>query len=198
MSYGPGAHPEVPGSFREGYTWEQLKLDSPEFAATIGEQTNCWVIRGQLQDAPTLNSFRDVIGFITYLLDEGGVCVYDPFIMKWWRPEEWREQIFDVASPAPHAHVVILCSEQGDGSQWFHTRGMRKFGRPDLSMHDVTTEHDAAVIELFNRFIELHALGGVLPEGQVVRMRGLPEGLRCFHGGDYDDPDFNNVHLEIK
>ncbi len=37
----------------------------------------------------------------------------------------------------PRQHVVILTSEEcsGDGRPltWFHTRGMRKFGRPDLS-----------------------------------------------------------------
>jgi hypothetical protein len=28
-------------------------------------------------------------------------------------------------------------------------------------------------------------------------MRGQPEGLVCHHGGDLDDPDFNNVRVEI-
>jgi hypothetical protein len=28
-------------------------------------------------------------------------------------------------------------------------------------------------------------------------MRSLPSGMICTHKGDVDDPDFNNVHVEI-
>ena len=29
-------------------------------------------------------------------------------------------------------------------------------------------------------------------------MSGLPPGGVCLHGGSVDDPDFNNVHIEIE
>jgi hypothetical protein len=29
-------------------------------------------------------------------------------------------------------------------------------------------------------------------------MQALPCGGTIHHGGDFDDPDFNNVHLEVK
>jgi hypothetical protein len=74
---------------------------------------------------------------------------------------------------------------------------MRKFGRPDLSIHAVPPSHRDAVIDLCNRFIELQALGGLIPEGQVIKMDSLP-GMTCHHGGDLDDPDFNNVHVEVR
>jgi len=28
-------------------------------------------------------------------------------------------------------------------------------------------------------------------------MQALPPGMKCFNRGDKDDPDFNNVHVEI-
>jgi hypothetical protein len=99
--------------------------------------------------------------------------------------------------------VIILTSdedESGNGSNpltWFHTRGLRKFGRPDLSVHDVPARHHGAVIELIQRFIEVQAFGGTIAEGQEITMRSLPPGMTCHHGGDLDDPDFNNVHVEI-
>jgi hypothetical protein len=74
---------------------------------------------------------------------------------------------------------------------------LRKFGRPDLSVHNVPPSLQEGVIDLCNRFIEFQAFGGVIEEGQGIRMRGLPEGMTCHHGGDLDDPDFNNVHVEI-
>jgi hypothetical protein len=51
---------------------------------------------------------------------------------------------------------------------------------------------------MFNRFIGLQTEGGHIPEGQEIRMASLPPGLTCHHGGSLDDPDFNNVHVEIR
>jgi hypothetical protein len=74
---------------------------------------------------------------------------------------------------------------------------MRKFGRPDLSVHRVPPQDRDAVIDLFERFIELQACGGTIEEGQAIRMKTLPAGMICSHRGDLQDPDFNNVHVEI-
>ncbi len=84
--------------------------------------------------------------------------------MKWWSPAEWRERAFEPAGPVPRHHAVILVSEEPEqGGKWYHTRGMRKFGRPDVSVHGVTPELEAGVEDLLNRFIELLAFGGVVP-----------------------------------
>ena len=80
---------------------------------------------------------------------------------------------------------------------WFHTRGVRKFGRPDLSIHNVPLPYHGAVIDLCERFIELQAFGAVIEDGQEIRVKSLPEGMTCHHAGDLDDPDFHNVHVEI-
>jgi hypothetical protein len=92
---------------------------------------------------------------------------------------------------------VILVSEEPNGTEWVHTRGLRKFGRPDLSVHGVSLLNKPGVIDLCNRFIELQAFGGAILEGQEIRMQSLPPGMRCHRRGDVDDPDFNNVHVEI-
>ena len=74
---------------------------------------------------------------------------------------------------------------------------MLKFGRPDLSVHGVTADLRDAVIDLINRFIAFQAFGGIIEEGREIKMPSLPPGI-CTHQGDMDDPDFNNVHVEIK
>lgn len=138
------------------------------------------------------------MGLLTFLLDHGGITVYDPCMFHWWEPEEWRHRIFDPAGPVPRHHVVILTSEElNPALTWFHTRGMRKFGRPDLSIHNVPARRNDAIIDLIERFIELQAFGGIIEEGQAIRMKSLPAGMTCHHEGDLDDPDFNNVHVEI-
>jgi hypothetical protein len=74
---------------------------------------------------------------------------------------------------------------------------MRKFGRPDISVHKVAPHHRDAVIDLCNRFIELLAFGGSVQDGEEVRLGSLPSGMKCIRSGNEDDPDFNNEHIEI-
>jgi hypothetical protein len=197
-AYDRDSHPEVLDDFRSGHLWQELRDSQPALAAQVAAQRRCVVVRGALADAPTLDYFRDTIGLVTCLLDNEGVAVYDPLRFKWWSSQEWKQAVFDSAGPSPGQHVVILASPEPDGTTWFHTRGLRKFGRPDLSMHAVPSQLQDAVIELFNRFIELQAYGGVIPEGQPIRMRSFPAGLACSRGGSEDDPDFNNVHVEVR
>ena len=197
LLYGPDSHPDVLDQFRSGYLWEELQESEPALQKAIGTQQQCVIIRGTLPDEPSLNYFRNTIGLVTCLLDHGGIGIYDPQSFKWWSSECWRKEVFEPAKPLPREHVVILVSEESDGTCWFHTRGLRKFGRPDLSIHDVSPQYHGAVVDLFNRFIELQAFGGVIPEGQMVRMKSLPAGMSCIHSGSEGDPDFNNVHVQV-
>jgi hypothetical protein len=202
--YEMGAQPEVIDRFREGYAWDELRRDDLALAGEILRADQCLILRGELDDRGDLNYLRDSVGLVSFLLDHGGVGVYDPLILRWWSPGEWRHRLFEPGGPVPGHHVVILTSEEEETGTprnepltWFHTRGMRKFGRPDFSVHDVPPRFHEGVIDLLNRFIEFQAFGGVIPEGQPIRMRGFPEGMACHHQGDPDDPDFNNVHVEI-
>jgi len=197
MMYGPSSNPEVPGSFREGYLWEQLRSGNPALADAVAAEDTCIILTGTFADPTDLDYLRDTVGLITHLLDHGGTAVYDPLMFQWWSPDEWRERIFNPAGPVPRHHVVILVSEDTGGMEWIHTRGLRKFGRPDLSIPGIPKSLKEAIIDLCNRFTELQAFGGIIPEGQEIRMRTLPEGLVCRHGGDLDDPDFNNVYVRI-
>jgi hypothetical protein len=90
-----------------------------------------------------------------------------------------------------------VSEDSNPDSRWYHTRGMRKFGRPDLSVHGVTPDLETGVEDLLNRFIEMLAFGAVVPDGQAIKLASLPHGWRCFHRGSLEDADFNNTHLEI-
>ncbi len=198
MSYGPGNEPGVPGSFREGYPWTEWVAEDPELAATAEDATHCMILRGSPTDATALDYLRDTVGVITFLLDHGGCAVYDPLMFRWWSPAHWKQDLFDPASAVPLHHVTILVSEEEDPSlSWYHTRGMRKFGRPDISVHNVASELEDGVIELCDRLIEHQALGYVVPDGQEVKMPSLPAGGVIHHGGELEDPNFNNVHIEV-
>lgn len=198
MTYGPNKHADVPGSFRDGYLWDEFAAADPGLSSNVAKCERCMILRGTPIDSTTLNYLRDTVGLITHLIDQGGCAVYDPLMFRWWRPSDWKQQIFDPAAAVPRHHTAILISEE-DGSplKWFHTRGMRKFGRPDVSVHSVPAAIEDGVIDLCNRLIEHQAFGRVVPDGQEVRMASLPSGGVIHHRGDLDDPDFNNVHLDV-
>ena len=162
----------------------------------IGQAPECSVMQGEIPNPPDLNYLRDIIGLTTYLLDHGGFAVGDPQQFELYDAERWHREIFDPGTANVSRHVKILFSDEPDG-RWFHTRGLRKFGRPDLSVRGVPGEDCDAVIDLCNHFIQFQAMGGWIAEGQEVRMKSLPPGLRCHHAGSLEDPEFNNVHLEI-
>ena len=197
--YDRAKHSDVLDQFRQGYVWNQFERQEPDLARAVQGAGECLILRGELEDQGDLNYLRDTVGLLTFLLDHGGIVVYDPQMFHWWEPEQWKDRIFRPGGAVPRHHVVILTSEETDDDSltWFHTRGMRKFGRPDLSLHRVPSHYHDAVIDLFERFIELQALGGVIDEGQIIRMKTLPQGMTCHHAGDLEDPDYNNVHIEM-
>lgn len=198
-SYGPSKHPEVPSSFCQGYLWDEFENQAPNLATQVEGCDQCLILQGTPEEFATLNYLRDTVGLITYLLDQGGCAVYDPLMFRWWSAADWKEHLFVPAAPVPRHHAVILVSDEANSSlKWFHTRGMRKFGRPDISVRHVPLEYEEGIIDLCNRLIEHMAFGHIVPEGQKINMKSLPGGGIIQHGGDLDDPDFNNVHIEVK
>lgn len=199
MSYGPQNHPEVPASFQQGYLWDEFAAEDPELAHTVSQSSTCMVLRGSPTDSSSLNYLRDIVGLITYFLEQGGCAAYDPLMFRWWNSADWKTTLFEPGAPVPLRHTVILTSEEDDPSlTWFHTRGLRKFGRPDISIHNVPEHLTTGAIALCNRLIEHQAQGQVVPDGQQIRMSSLPDGGVIHHAGYMDDPDFNNIHLDVK
>jgi hypothetical protein len=190
--------PEEFKGYQSGPIWEAMMRDAPVTAAESQKAPQGVAVRAEVADPPTLDYFRDTIGIVTWLLDHGGVSVYDPQRLWLWSAEEWKSEIFKADEAQPQEHTVILVSEESEGTSWLHTRGMRQYGRPDLSVRGVGMKHMDEVTQMIERFINLQAEGGVIPEGQEIKMRGLPPGGLCHHRGSLDDPDFNNVHIAIE
>ena len=165
---------------------------------SINQAPQCLTLQGNVTDARNLDYLRDCVGVVSYFLDHGGLAVLDPQVLKLYDGMEWRRSFLDSDQPNIFRHVLILYSAEPLGKgRWYHTRGLRKFGRPDLSLRNVPAAFESPALDLCNRFIELQALGGLIPEGQEIRINSLPPGLICRHKGNLDDPDFNNVHIEI-
>ena len=197
VKYHDGASPEYRDGYKSGYLWEEFCDEKTELAREINQASSCMVVRVETFDKDSLSYLQNLIGIVTYFLDNGGLCVYEPQRLKWWEATEWRENIFLPNEPQPFKHTIILISEQKNGLRWYHTRGLRLFARPDISVHDVKPEHEDKIHEMINRFIEFQALGGIIEDGQTIDMDKLPSSMWCEHRGNHNDHDFNNKHVEI-
>ena len=161
---------------------------------------DCLMLRGEIADPTDLDGLRDLVGTITALVDLGGVAVVDPQMLSLFDPDEWHTRFFDSDEFVARAHVVILASEDeaAFGRQWIHTRGMRKFARPDIGIRNVPPAHAGHAGQLAERFADFQARGGIVEEGREIVVEGLPSNMRVHHSGSLDDPEFNNVHLAIR
>ncbi len=165
----------------------QIALDAPQKL----------VIRGEITDPASLDYLRDVIGVVAASLESGGVAVFEPQILTVFGAQQWRDQFFG-AEFEPTNHAIILVTPQGDGRTWLHTRGMRLFGRPDLSCRDVNPDELEGLQSIFNGLMRMMAAGALIPDGQPVRAANSDEILRCTNRGDLDDDEFNNRHLALE
>jgi hypothetical protein len=196
-------HEEAATSFlKQPFVVAGLRLEFPKLAPAVEAAPDCTTIRGEVPDSANLDYLRDVVGLVTWFFDNGAVAVLDPQTLTWYDREKWRSRIFEPNGSVPPHHITVLYSDEKGAPDksvfWFHTRGMRKFARPDVSVHNVPAQYQGAVIELLNRLVEAQAFGQVIAEGVPIKAESLPPGMTCHLSGQLDDPDFNNTHIEIQ
>lgn len=175
-------------------------LDSPLGATLLqgweGEEPSvltadgCMVMRADVPDPKDLRYLRNCVGVVTAILEAGGRAAANLQSLGMFTPEQWRGVIFAPDKPQPRLHVNVFHGQEERGTVWLHTRGLRAFGRPDLSMRNVPQDAMPAASELCNRLIESQAFGRVIPDGPI-------EGMVARTTGSFEDPDFDNVHIEL-
>lgn len=188
---------------------DQIRESDPATAALAEEAETCIIVTGSVADPPTLDYLRNSIGIATAALDTGGVGVLNLQTFTLFDPERWRSKVFDADRTLVHRLVAILYSDEADDlrastgasattdGRWVHTRGMRVFGRPDLSVHDVAPDSFEPTVDLLNVLIAQLARGLVIDDGMTMDIGGELGTLTFDLRGGVDDPDFNNEHLEI-
>ncbi|MEO5621989.1 MAG: hypothetical protein ABIO74_10770 [Dokdonella sp.] len=194
---------------------ELMKWDGYPLAGTLGallyeensllferakKAGECVMLRGSLADPADLDGLRDLIGTVTALVDLGGVAVIDPQTLSMFDAHEWHRRFFSSDTFAPREHVLILCNDDDlhSGRLHVHTRGLRKFARPDVSIRNVPPAAASVAGELSERFLDFQAQGGIVEDGYVVEIDGAPAGMQVHVAGALDDPAFNNRHLALR
>jgi hypothetical protein len=143
-----------------------------------------------------LNYLKNTLGITQAVIETGVTAVFDIQTVEWFEPQEWTAKYFAPKAPNVFNHIKILFSEDENGI-WYHTRGMRKFGRPDLSIRKVTHDKKELAIEIINRFIQTFAYGFIPDETKEICLQTMKKGVYGKILGNYDDLDFNNYYFEI-
>ncbi len=183
----------------KGGMGRMFKDDAPEAYKHAMDAPEVLVVRGHLPDSADTGYLRDTLGVLAALLDVGGTAILDPQVLSLYDADGWRRQ-FLVRDGAPiRNHLLILRdAEEQPGRYWIHTRGMRKFGRPDISIRNVPERDSDRAGLLCERLVELEALGAHFSEGQTLDTEGMHGTLVAHLGGGYDDVDFNNTFVEFR
>jgi hypothetical protein len=183
----------------KGAVGRMLKNDAPEAYKRALDAPEVMVVRGRIKDSADTGYLRDTLGVLAGLLDIGGTVIFDPQILSLFDAVAWRRQYL-VKDGAPIRNHLLILRDQEDesGRYWIHTRGMRKFGRPDVSISNVPERDADRAGILCERLIELQALGAHFNDGQLLDADGVLGGLVAKLGGDMDDPRFNNSWVEFR
>ena len=120
------------------------------------------VLRGQRPDPPDLGYLRDGELVLAGLLEAGGAAVLDVEAQRWWTPAGFRAEVLTGLRPAVRAHVSVR-RQPG----LVETRGMRKFGRPDVRLRRVPPDAEPEAIEVCWILVERLARGARLTGSDV-------------------------------
>ncbi|HEY8683451.1 MAG TPA: hypothetical protein VIM06_09790, partial [Rhodanobacter sp.] len=156
------------------------------------------VVRGTLKDSQATGYLRDTLGVLAGMLDIGGSAILDPQILSLLDADAWRRKYL-IRDGAPiRNHLLILRDGESEPDHsWIHTRGMRKFGRPDISIRQVPDAASDRAGILCERLVELEALGAHFTDGQTLDIEGVTAGVVVHLAGGLDDPRFNNTYVEF-
>lgn len=182
----------------KGAMGRMFKEDAPQAWQRAVDAPEVMVVRGTLKDSPATGYLRDTLGVLAGMLDIGGVAILDPQILSLLDADAWRRHYLIPAGAPIRNHLLILRDGEAEaGHSWIHTRGMRKFGRPDLSIRQVPDRAVDRAGVLCERLVELEALGAHFSDGQELEIEGVAGGVVVHLAGGLDDPQFNNTYVEF-
>jgi len=156
------------------------------------------VLRGEVQKDHTLDYLRDALGFVQAAVETGASAVLDLQMLELYSAAEWSEKVFSFQYH-PYCHVNAMISPEEGGTFWLHTRGMRKFGRPDIGMTGVPREGLEQAKAAIDQMIFYSAQGALF--GCPVKLHTDTDKTCTVYPkltGDLEDPDFNNDHYSLR
>lgn len=173
-----------------------LRESNSELFEECKKADKCAIIRGEVEDDTTFDYFRNVIGFVQALVEQGAGGVLDLLTFSLFEPTKWTERFFEKEINAQD-HVVILSSKEDD-RYWLHTRGMAKFGRPDISIKDIEQDDLHDYKQLIDQMIYYGGQGAFFDGNVKLHTYDRKTFVvKAEFVNDFDNDDFNNAYYDI-
>lgn len=186
------------GHFRSGSSWLELCRARPELAKEIEAVPLAVTLHGTVASQESLDYLRDSLEIFTSLVEHGARAVYDPLTGLWYSSADWLAMINRGSLFNPFDHIVVQTTLTSPGCTEFTTRGLRKFGRPDLVVDGVAPAEHEVVTKILDRFIHHLSLGGVIEHDRDITLVGWEGAYRAEAvQGDADDPRFHNSFVRL-
>ncbi len=192
-------HGEYMNNLIGGTLGDLLKEEQPELYEKI-QKENIWaVVEGKIKQDDNLKYLRNTIGVVQAFLDTGAIAVLDLQIFSLYSAEDFTEKIFSKELDV-YSHVKNLISEMEDGKIWLHTRGMCKFGRPDISIENIPKSEENTAVRVSNQMIFCSAQGMLF--NKKVKLHPYKDKEKAIiinpeFVEDYENVDFNNAYCRL-
>jgi hypothetical protein len=135
-------------------------------------------VRAEFGDPPSLGYLRNTVGVVSAIAEEGAVAIFDVPALTWWRPQEWHRRFVERSEFRIGDHIFTAVSDDpaAAGTLSMQTRGMAKFGRPELLVRhlpgprDVDSPAVRGAAEVIDRVAIYLARGGVIAGGETMSL----------------------------
>lgn len=191
--YEETTHPKELALFKQGALGRLLKNQSEQLYETVNACKQCIILRGNVKDDHQLLYLKQAMDVIS-MLSKQMIAVLDLLSLQWYDKESWNHLVtkeFDL-----YDHVQILLSQE-EGA-WLHTRGMLKFGRPDISILHVPKEKIHEMKLLVDQIIYYEALGAMVLKDSKFHTKLGTYVIHPIFYNDFENYDFNNAFIEMK
>jgi hypothetical protein len=132
-------------------------------------------VRAEFNDPASLAYLRNTVGVVGAIAEAGAVAIFDVAALTWWRPAEWRRRFVERSAFHIGDHIFTAVAQEPGGLS-MQTRGMGKFGRPELLVRHLPGPRDldgpvvrdaASVLDGLANYL---ARGGVVDPGQTMHL----------------------------
>lgn len=160
--------------------------------------------RKALDDFTSITSVVGVLG----CADEA-ISIFDLRTFTLEKSDSWAKKRYAREELTAESEITIDAIKEGDNELWLLTKGMIKFGQPELCMHHVKEKDYKKALANLNNLASVAILSkdsaaifskdNQFKHNTTIRTEEYPKGLHVSHKGSYEDEDYwGNVHVELK
>jgi hypothetical protein len=153
-----------------------------------------------MPDPPDAEHLRLVWGYVRALCDAVPVLgILDRHAARWWTPAMLQAIPVSAAfDPRREVSVIFETSPRRQFGHVCHTRGLRKFGRPDVILTDLTERHADLAGQVLHELAAHLAIGAIVEPGDELVLRlGAGKVSAYVAGGNAPQLNLNNRGLVL-